>query len=82
MVQLADHPGVVLAQGPASVGQDPQHRQLGLVEDRAQAGHAGADQGDGVRVGGVGLAALPGGEHPRPGRQLRGHVDDLFAVGQ
>ena len=44
--------------------------------------HPGADQRDGVRVGGVGLAALPGGEHPRPGRQLRRHVDDLLAVGQ
>jgi hypothetical protein len=81
-VQLGDHPGVVLAQGTAPVDQDPQHRELLVVDHRTQTGHPGADQGDRVRVGGVGLAALPGGEHPRPGRELRGHVDDLFAVGE
>jgi hypothetical protein len=35
-----------------------------------------------MRVGGVGLAALPGGEHPRMGGQLRRHIDDLLTVGQ
>jgi hypothetical protein len=35
-----------------------------------------------VRVGSVGLAALPGGEDPRPRGQLRRHVNDLFAVGE
>jgi hypothetical protein len=35
-----------------------------------------------VGVGSVGFAALPRGEHPRPGGQLRRHVDDLFAVGE
>jgi len=28
LVQLADHPDVVLAQGPAPVSQDPQHHEL------------------------------------------------------
>jgi hypothetical protein len=32
-----------------------------------------------VRVGGVGLAALTGREHPGPSRQLRWDVDDLLA---
>ena len=82
LVQLGDHPGVVLAQGAAPVDQDPQHRQLLVVDHRPQPGHPGADQRDGVRVGGVGLAALPGGEDPRPGGQLRRDVDDLLAVGQ
>ncbi|WP_089298807.1 hypothetical protein [Actinoplanes regularis] len=39
------------------------------------------DDGDAVRVDRVGLAVLTGGEHPGPGRQLGGHVEDGFAVG-
>jgi hypothetical protein len=42
-VQLGDHPGVVLAQRPAPVGQDPQHCQLLIVDDGAQPGHPGGD---------------------------------------
>jgi hypothetical protein len=30
----------------------------------------------------VGLAPLSGGEHQRPGGQLRWDIDDLLAVGQ
>ena len=82
MVQLRDHAGVVLAERSAPVGQDAQHGELLVVDDRAQAGHPGANQGDRVRVGGVGLAALPGGEDADPGGQLRGHVDDLLPVGE
>ena len=82
LVQLGDHPGVVLTQRPAPVDQDPQHRELLVVDDRTQPGHPGPDQGDRVGVGGVGLAALTGREDPRPGRQLRRHVDDLLAIGE
>jgi hypothetical protein len=82
LVQLADHPDVVLAQGPAPVSQDPQHHHLLVGDHRAQPGHPGGDQRDRVRIGGVGLAALAGGKHPRPGRQLGRHVHDLLAVGQ
>jgi len=82
VVQLRDHPGVVRTERPAPVGQDPQHRELLVVDDRTQAGHQGPDKSDRVRVGGVGLAALPGGEHPHPRRQLRWHVHHLLAVGQ
>jgi len=67
VVQLRDHAGVVFAERAAPVGQHAQHRELLVIDDRSQAGHAGADERDGVRVGGVGLAALPGGEHPSPG---------------
>jgi hypothetical protein len=82
LVQLGDHPGVVLAQRAASVDQDPQHRELLVVDHRPQSSHASADQGDGVGIGGVGLAALPGGEDPGAGGQLGWDVDDLLAVGQ
>jgi hypothetical protein len=77
-----DHLGVVLAQGPPPVSQDPQHRELRITGDGAQPLHAGSGQRDRVRVGGVGLAALPGGEHPRAGGQLGRHVHHLFTIGQ
>ena len=78
---LGDHPGVVLAQGAAPVDQHPQHRQLLVGDHGSQAGDPGRDQGHGVGVGGVGLAALPGGEDPHPRRELRWDVDDVLAVG-
>ena len=37
---------------------------------------------DGVRVGGVGLAALPGVEYLDPAASLAGHIDHGFTVGQ
>lgn len=55
---------MVLTQGAAPVDQDPQHRQLLVVDHRTQTGHPGADQGDGVGVGGVGPTTLASGEHP------------------
>jgi hypothetical protein len=66
----------------APVDQDPQHGQLLVIGDRAQPGYAGADQRHRVRVGGVGLATLTGGEHPRPRRQLRRDVHHLFTVAE
>ena len=47
-VQLADHPGVVLAQGPAPVRQDPQDLKLLIPGDPAQPGHPGGGQRNGV----------------------------------
>jgi hypothetical protein len=35
-----------------------------------------------VSVGGIGFAALPGGEHPGAGRQFRWDVDDLLVLTQ
>jgi hypothetical protein len=81
-VELGDHPGVVLTQPPAAVDQDPQHGKLLVVDHRPQPAHPGADQGDAMSVGGVGLATLTGGEHSGPRRQLRRLVDDLLAVGE
>jgi hypothetical protein len=75
-VQLRDHPGVVLAQRVSTVNQNPQHRQLLIVDHRPQPTHPGAEHRDGVRVGHIGLAALAGDQHPGPCRQLRRHVHD------
>ena len=80
VVQLRDHPSVVLPKGAAPVGQHAQHRELLVIDHRSQAGHPGSDERDGVRVRGVGLTALPGREHPSPGGQLGRDVDDLLAV--
>ena len=82
VVHLRHLAGALLAQRPPTVDQDPQHRQLLVIDDGSQSAHPGADERHGVRIGGVGLAALPGGEHPRPRGQLRRDVDDLFAIGQ
>ena len=49
LVQLGDHPGVIFAQRPAAAGQAPQHRELLVIGDLAQAGHPGSGQGDRVR---------------------------------
>jgi hypothetical protein len=35
VVQRGDHPGVVLTDGPTPVDQNPQQRQLGVIDDRA-----------------------------------------------
>jgi hypothetical protein len=64
LVQLVDRPGVVLTERAAALEQDPQDRELLVVDHRSQPAHPGTDQGNGVGVGGVGLAALPGREHP------------------
>jgi hypothetical protein len=80
VVQLGDHPGVVLAQAATTVDHDPQHRELLVVGHRPQAGHPGPDQGDQVRVGGVGLASLTGREHTGPRGQLRRDVHHVLAA--
>lgn len=81
-VQLADLAGVLLTDGASPVDQQPQHLELFVADHWPQPTHPGPDQGHGVGVGGVGLAALAGGEDPGPCRELRRHVDDLLAVGQ
>jgi hypothetical protein len=74
--------GWSLAKATAAVAQNPQYGKLFVVDEWPQPRHPGADQRDAVRVGGVGLAALSGGEHPRSGGQLWWDVDDLLAVGE
>jgi hypothetical protein len=80
--QLGDHAGVVLTKGPAAVDQDPQDRELLVVDHRSKTRHPGADQSNRVRVGGAGLTTLPGGEHACPCGQLRWDVEDLFTIGE
>jgi hypothetical protein len=70
------------AQGPPAIGQDPQHRQLLVIDDHAQASHAGRGQRDRVRVAHIGLSALTGGEHPGAGGKLRRHIHDPLSVGK
>jgi hypothetical protein len=79
-MQLRRLAGVLITEGPAPVDQDPLHRQMRIVDHRPQPAHPGADQSDRVGVGSVGLAALPGREHPRPSRQLRRHVHHLLTI--
>ena len=64
-VQLGDLAGVLLAE-LSGAGRPAPAAPSSLVigHHRTQPGHPGADQGDGVGVGGVGLAALTGREDP------------------
>jgi hypothetical protein len=50
---------------PTPISQDAQHHQLLVTGHWAQPDHAGGDQRERVRIGGGGLAALAGSEHPR-----------------
>jgi hypothetical protein len=45
-MQLGDHAGVILTQGPPPVGEDPQHRELLVIDNKLQPAHAGGGQGD------------------------------------
>jgi hypothetical protein len=79
---MGDHPVVVLTQRAAPVDQDPQDRELLIVDHRPQPGYPGPHQSHRVRVGGVGLASLSGREDPRSRRELRRDIDHLLARGQ
>ena len=79
LMDLGDHPVMVLTESAAAVSQDPQQVVLLVVDDRPQTVHPHRDHGDRVRIVGVGLAALAGVEHPQPCRQLRRYVHHLFA---
>jgi hypothetical protein len=64
LVDLRHLAGVLVPERATTVDQQPQHGELFVVDHRSQPAHPGADQGDRVRVGGIGLATLPGGEYP------------------
>jgi len=64
-----------------AIHQQPKRDQVVVGGDLPQRRGAQRDNGDGVRIGGVGLAALPGGEHPGSRRQLRGNVHDRLPIG-
>ena len=82
-VQLADHPGVVRADPSSPVHQQPQRPSSRSSCTTAQAGHARPrPAATECASAGIGLAALPRGEHPHPRRQLGRHVHDRLAVGE
>jgi hypothetical protein len=66
---------------PRSIDQHAQHRELLVIDYRTQPSHPGANQRHRVRVGGVGLASLPGREDPSSSRKLGWDVDDFLAIG-
>ena len=63
------------------VGQQPQRHGGVIHHHLAQARGAQRHHRDRVRVGGVGLAALPGGEHPGSRGQLGRYVHHRLTVG-
>jgi len=80
-VQPVDREGAGGSELVTSVHQQPQRDCRAIDLHGAKTWRAQRDQRDRVRVGGVGLAALPGGEHPSPRRQLRRYVHHRFTVG-
>jgi hypothetical protein len=64
-----------------AAAQQPHHFQVLIVGGQfAQPAGVHRDSSYGVRVGLVGLAALPGVEHPDPGGLFRRHVQHPFPV--
>jgi len=63
----------------AAVGQHPQRLELTIVGHHPQPGRSCRDDGDGVRIQGVGFAVVAGVEQPDSGRELRWHIDHLLA---
>jgi hypothetical protein len=80
-VDPADDLGAGPARLIAAIHQQPQGDRRVVDLDLTQAGAAQPRHGHAVRVDRVGLACLPGVEHPHPRRQLGRHVHDGFAVG-
>lgn len=66
----------------AAVTQHPQHSQLRIGADLPQALVPQRDHDDRVRVGGAGLAALPGAGDPGTGGEFGRHIQHLFPAGQ
>jgi hypothetical protein len=79
-VQPVHRGGAHRAELVAAVHQQPQRDRQLIDLHRPQTRGAQRDHSDRVRVGGISLAALPGGEHPDPRRQLRRHVHHRLPV--
>jgi hypothetical protein len=62
--------------------QQPQCLQFAIGIEHSQVLGADGDDRDRVRVVRVGLAIVSGVEQPCSGRQLRGHVDYVLAIGE
>ncbi|WUI71660.1 hypothetical protein OHQ90_18155 [Nocardia sp. NBC_00403] len=65
----------------AAIGQHAQRHQVIVGSHSQQIRSMQGHKGNRVRIGGVGLTALTGGEHSCPGRQFRRHVHHGLAVG-
>ena len=80
------HPVQGLRPGPGdlvpAVAQQPQHHQVRIGGQLPQSGVPQRDHDDRMRIGGIGLEPLAGARHPRPGRQLRRHIQHPLAVGE
>jgi hypothetical protein len=73
---------VVLTQRTAPVDQNPQDRELLIVDYRPQPGRPGPDQRDLVRVSCIGLTALTGRENSCSCREFRRDINHLLARSQ
>ena len=71
-LQPIDHLDPLTGQLLPPVDQHPQHLQLLVVRQHAQAASADRDHRHGVRVVGVGLAVMAGVEQPHPALSLAG----------
>jgi hypothetical protein len=80
-VDAVEQVGPGVSEAVAPVDQQPQGDRCIIGCNRAQTLGAQRRHRHAVRVDRVALAALTGGEHSRPGGQLRWHVDHGFAVG-
>lgn len=80
-MQAADRGGAGDTELVAAVSQHPQRHRVIVRPHPQQIRGAQRHHRDRVGASGVGLAALPGGEHPRPRGQLRRHIHHNLAVG-
>jgi hypothetical protein len=80
------HPVQGLRPGPGdlvpAVAQQPQHHQARVGGQLPQPRVPQRDHDDGMCVGGIGFAPLAGVKHPRPGGQLRRHIQHSLTIGK
>ncbi len=69
-----------MTQPVTAVSQQPQRDGRAVSRNNLQPIGAQRDDGHRVSVGGIGLAALAGGEYPRPRRQLRRNIKNGLTV--
>lgn len=80
-MQSIDRVGTGVTEFVAVIDQQPQRHGRVVGPDRAQLGCAQANQGHGVGIDRVGLAALTSGEHAYLGRERGWDIPHGLAVG-